>query len=156
MKSSTELRAGGTAMVEKVAFCPTQEAVLASTGGDGLCRLWDVRVGGGGAVGAGKGREIAECKTGDTGLFLSWHPSGDSVLVGRKDDAVMAVDVRKMEPGRAVGVDGQWRLGIVRLSKTRDNSTQWPFRTLAASCSLLLEKDRSRFLTGLVWSCSIL
>ena len=81
-------------MVEKVAFCPNQEAVLASTGGDGLCRLWDVRVGG--PVGAGKGREVAECKTGDTGLFLEWHPSGESVLVGRKDDVVMAVDVRKM------------------------------------------------------------
>lgn len=99
VKSSTELRSGGTAMVEKVAFCPTQEAVLASTGGDGLCRLWDVRVPGGGAVGAGKGREIAECKTGDTGLFLNWHPSGETVLVGRKDDAVMAVDARKMEAG---------------------------------------------------------
>ena len=44
-------------MVEKVAFCPTQEAVLASTGGDGLCRLWDVRVGSGGGV-AGKGQGV--------------------------------------------------------------------------------------------------
>jgi THO complex subunit 3 len=98
VKSSTELRAGGTAMVEKVAFCPTQEAVLASTGGDGLCRLWDVRVGSGGGVAGGKGRVLEECKTGDTGLFLNWHPSGSTVLVGRKDDVVMAVDVRKMEP----------------------------------------------------------
>jgi THO complex subunit 3 len=101
VKSSTELRAGGTAMVEKVAFCPNHEAVLASTGGDGLCRLWDVRVGG--PVAAGKGREVAECKTGDTGLFLSWHPVGESVLVGRKDDVVMAVDVRKMEGGFGSG-----------------------------------------------------
>jgi THO complex subunit 3 len=53
VKSSTELRSGGTAMVEKVAFCPTQEAVLASTGGDGVCRLWDVRVAGGGEGGCG-------------------------------------------------------------------------------------------------------
>lgn len=107
VKSTTELRAGGTAMVEKAAFCPTHEAVLASTGGDGMCRLWDLRVAGGGTggggVAAGKGRQIAECKTGDSGLFLNWHPSGESVLVGRKDDAVMAVDVRKMETGEGPG-----------------------------------------------------
>lgn len=37
------------------------------------------------------------------GLFLSWHPSGADLLVGRKDETVMAVDVRKMEPGTAGG-----------------------------------------------------
>ena len=86
VKSSTEIRnghnssfAGGPggsgAVVEKVAFCPTTENILASTGHDGGVRLWDVRVPGG-AASAGKGTQLADCKVGDPVLFLTWHPDG--------------------------------------------------------------------------------
>jgi THO complex subunit 3 len=105
VKSSTEIRnghnssfAGGPggsgAVVEKIAFCPTTESVLASTGHDGGVRLWDVRVPGG-AAGGGKGTQLADCKVGDPVLFLTWHPDGREMLVGTKEDAVYSLDVRK-------------------------------------------------------------
>jgi THO complex subunit 3 len=39
----------------------------------------------------------AEYKVGDQGLFLTWHPSGTSLLVGRRDDVVTALDIRKLD-----------------------------------------------------------
>ena len=81
--------------MEKVVFCPTRENLLASTGLDGGVRLWDVRVPGG-AAGGGKGTPLADCKMGDPGLFLTWHPNGMEMIVGTKDDLVQAVDVRGM------------------------------------------------------------
>ena len=111
VKSSTEIRnghngsfAGGPggsgAPVEKVAFSPTTDNVLASTGQDGGVRLWDIRLPGG-AAGGGKGTALAECKIGDPGLFLTWHPNGTELLAGTKEDTTHAVDVRRM-----MGVDG--------------------------------------------------
>ena len=105
VKSSTEIRSGHNssfaggpsssgAVVEKVEFCPTTENVLASTGHDGGVRLWDVRVPGG-VAGGGKGTQLADCKVGDPGLFLTWHPNGRELLVGTKEDTVHALDVRK-------------------------------------------------------------
>ncbi|KAK3053402.1 hypothetical protein LTR09_005571 [Extremus antarcticus] len=106
VKNSTEIRSGhngsfsggpggsGSA-VEQVAFSPTTEHVLGSTGQDGGVRLWDVRVPGG-AAGGGKGTQLADCKVGDPALFLTWHPNGQEMLVGTKDDNVHAVDVRRM------------------------------------------------------------
>ena len=106
MKSSTEIRnahngsfAGGPGgsgtQVEKAVFCPTMESVLASTGHDGGLRLWDVRVPGG-AAGGGKGTPLADCKIGDSGLFLTWRPNGMEMLVGTKDDVVHSIDMRRM------------------------------------------------------------
>ncbi len=106
MKSSTEIRSGHNnsfaggpggagAPVEKIAFCPTTENLLASVGHDGGVRLWDVRVPGG-AAGAGRGTQLADCKIGESTLFLTWHPSGRELLVGTKDDNVHSVDVRRL------------------------------------------------------------
>lgn len=113
MKSSTEIRnahdgvSGGNgggegakvagSVVEKVLFCPRMENVLASTGGDGCVRLWDVRVpGAAGAAAVGKGTQLASCGISDSGLFLTWHPNGTELLVGTKEDEVHSVDVRRM------------------------------------------------------------
>lgn len=85
-------------MVEKLAWNPIKEAELASTGSDGAVRLWDVRVGTGG-LSAGKGSVVQEAKVGDSGLFLCWRPDGREIVVGRRDDVVVAVDVR-------MGMDG--------------------------------------------------
>jgi THO complex subunit 3 len=81
--------------VEKISFCPTTEHLLASTGHDGGVRLWDVRMAGG-VAGAGKGTQLADCKLGDPGLFLTWHPNGQEMLVGTKGDSVYSVDLRNM------------------------------------------------------------
>lgn len=107
VKSSVEIRSGHNASfggspggsgaaVEKIVFCPTTENLLASTGHDGGVRLWDVRLPGG-AAGAGKGTQIADCKIGDPGLFLTWHPQGQEVLVGTKDDSIYSVDLRRLD-----------------------------------------------------------
>lgn len=86
---------GSAAQVEKVAFCPTTENFLASTGHDGGLRLWDVRLPTA-AAGVGRGTQLADCRTGETGLFLTWHPNGMEVLVGTKDDHVYRSDIRYM------------------------------------------------------------
>ncbi|KAK3671192.1 hypothetical protein LTR78_008993 [Recurvomyces mirabilis] len=114
VKSSTQLKnahakggveygtpgvAGDT--VERVAFCPTTEGVLASTGLDGMVRLWDVRAPGAATGVSGKGTALADCKTGGDSAFLTWHPNGQDMLVGRRDDVVHSVDVRRMN-----GIDG--------------------------------------------------
>ncbi|KAK5114910.1 hypothetical protein LTR62_002069 [Meristemomyces frigidus] len=86
--------------VEKVAFCPTVEGVLASTGLDGMVRLWDVRTPGAVTGVGGKGTPaLADCRTGGDSAFLTWHPDGKELLVGRRDDVVHAVDVRRMDGG---------------------------------------------------------
>ncbi|KAK3073198.1 hypothetical protein LTR53_005437 [Teratosphaeriaceae sp. CCFEE 6253] len=107
VKKSTEVRSahpkggadwtGGGVMgdqVEKVAFCPALDAVLASCGGDGVVRLWDVRVPGAVAGVSGKGTPLGSSKVGGDAAFLTWHPNGREMLVGRKDDVVHSIDVR--------------------------------------------------------------
>ncbi|KAF2763712.1 WD40 repeat-like protein [Teratosphaeria nubilosa] len=113
VKSSTELRnahpkhgaAFGTAgvsgdAVEKVAFCPDRENVLASTGADGMVRVWDVRVPGGATGVAGRGTPVGDVRIGDSGIFLTWHPGGDQLLASRKDDMIHCVDVRQCLKGK--------------------------------------------------------
>lgn len=110
VRASTELRdsAKGGAhgkLVERVAFSPRMESLLASTGVDGMVKVWDVRMPGSAAGGVG-GAPVAgakggvtgkagECKLGDEGLFLTWHPNGTELLVGRRDDVVYSVDIRR-------------------------------------------------------------
>ena len=94
-KQCTQLKGAGAATLERAVFSPRHESLLASTDGAGMCRLWDVRIPGG-AAGGGKGSKLEECKTGDKGLFLTWHPNGQELLVGRADDVVQAVDIRRM------------------------------------------------------------
>ncbi|KAK4543628.1 hypothetical protein LTR36_005273 [Oleoguttula mirabilis] len=109
VKSSTEIKnahaKGGVAFgapgvsgetVEKIAFCPTVEGVLASSGRDGMVRLWDVRVPGGIANLGGRGTALADCRTGNEGTFLTWHPNGREMLLGRDDSRIYSVDVRQM------------------------------------------------------------
>ncbi|KJX93049.1 WD repeat-containing protein [Zymoseptoria brevis] len=110
VKASTEMKDGTrntahTSGVEKVAFNPRMEGVLASTGLDGMVKVWDIRLPGGatGIVGGGPMGKAGvtprggEYKVGDQGLFLTWHPAGTQLLVGRRDDVVTALDVRKLD-----------------------------------------------------------
>lgn len=121
-KLSTEIRnghngsfAGGpggpASSVEKVAFCPSMENVLASTGNDGGVRLWDVRMpgSGGGAGAVGKGTQLADCRLGDSGISMVWHPDGRAMVVGTKEDYVKVVDVRRMTDYGA-GAVASWEM----------------------------------------------
>ena len=83
-------------VVEKVAFCPTAESLLASTGHDGMVRLWDIRTPSGVVAAGSKGIPLGSCRVGQEGHFLTWHPNGREMLVGRKDDVIHTVDVRRM------------------------------------------------------------
>ncbi|KAF2722698.1 WD40 repeat-like protein [Polychaeton citri CBS 116435] len=105
-----------TATLEKIGFCPLKEELLATTGADGGVRLWDVRLPGGG-VGSGKGTKVSECKVGDAGLFLTWHPNGQEILIGRKDDGIRAVDIRKMT---GPGEDGKWAMDVAERPLSKD------------------------------------
>ncbi|PNS19907.1 hypothetical protein CAC42_7874 [Sphaceloma murrayae] len=80
---------GHVGVVERVAWRPTREAELASTGSDGTVKLWDVRIGG-----AGKSNVVHDIKVGDHGLFMTWSPDGNEIVVGRRDDVVVPIDVR--------------------------------------------------------------
>lgn len=88
VKASQELR-GHSGAVEKVGWNPIKESELASTGTDGTVRLWDVRIGGG-----GKSSCVQDIKIGDQGLFMTWSPNGTEIVVGRRDDVIVPVDVR--------------------------------------------------------------
>lgn len=101
--------------IEKLAFSPRMESLLASTGQDGFVKFWDVRLpggstnlaggGGGGGSGGGSGYgakgyaqgKSGEYKTGEQTLFLTWHPSGTELLVGTRNDVITALDVRKAD-----------------------------------------------------------
>lgn len=82
MKNSTELR-GHTGAIERVAWNPTAEAELASCSADGTVRLWDVR----------SKRCTATVAVGGDAFTLAWAGDGSVLLVGRKDDALVALDV---------------------------------------------------------------
>jgi THO complex subunit 3 len=110
VKASTELKDGTrnnahTSTVEKIVFSPRMDSLLASTGLDGTVKLWDIRLPGGatglasgGPMGkAGTTPRAGEHKVGDQGLFLTWHPSGTELLVGRRDDVVTSLDIRKID-----------------------------------------------------------
>jgi THO complex subunit 3 len=77
--------------VEKVVWNPVREGELATTGSDGTLKLWDVRVGSGAH---NKPAPVKEIALGDAGLFLAWSPTGQHLVVGRRDDVIVPVDVR--------------------------------------------------------------
>lgn len=117
VRKSTELRnVTGVGNIEKLAFCPTYESVLASTGQDAWCRLWDVRTPGGVAI-SGRGTKLAENKLGDHGLFLTWHPNGQQLLLGQKNDVVQLIDTRRMS---APDSDATWEMTMQEKTPERD------------------------------------
>lgn len=106
MRDSSAQGKAHTQAVEKVVFNPRAEGLLATSAGDGLVKLWDVRLPGGatgvisGGIG-GKGgvtSKSAEHKIGNHKcLFLTWNPNGTELLAGREDDVVTALDIRKAD-----------------------------------------------------------
>ena len=82
VKHSTELR-GHTGAIQYVAWNPVKEAELASCSADGTVRFWDVR----------SKNCVAEVKTGGEGFKLAWSPDGEVLMVGRKDDALLPIQM---------------------------------------------------------------
>lgn len=122
---------GSPAVVERIAFCPTTESILASTGADSGVRLWDVRLPGG-AAGAGKGTPLADCKMGDPGFFLTWRPNGMELLAGGRNDVIEVVDVRKMVDMENGTGAANWTMEASSLSPTKDKGA---FNAMAFSNS---------------------
>ncbi|RMY97577.1 hypothetical protein D0862_07995 [Hortaea werneckii] len=76
--------------VEKVAFSPREEGVLASLGADGMVRLWDLRT-------PNKAIPVGDCKVTKQGGVLVWHPEGHQILVTVKSsNEVHQIDVRRL------------------------------------------------------------
>jgi len=94
-KSVIDLR-GHTNGIEALAWNPTMEAELASTGADGTVRFWDVR----------SRKETAQIKLGGDGLYVSWRPTGHELVVGRRDDALLAIDRRTNT------ISNTWKQGV--------------------------------------------
>ncbi|KAH9820286.1 THO complex subunit 3-like, partial [Teratosphaeria destructans] len=124
VKSSTELR---NAHPKHGAAYGTPGHVLASTGADGMVRLWDVRLPGGATGVAGRGTPVGDVRIGDSGIFLAWHPGGDQVLASRKDDVIHCVDVRQVAGGHmyardeVAGVGAKLDLTSTECLKGRDD-----------------------------------
>lgn len=77
-----------------MAWNPAREAELSSVGSDGTVRFWDVR---------NKGQCVGEVKVGGEGFSMTWRKGGEELVVGRKDDVLVAVD------RRMVRETGQWK-----------------------------------------------
>ncbi|KAI9674757.1 MAG: hypothetical protein M1817_001661 [Caeruleum heppii] len=84
VKNSTELR-GHTGAIERVAWNPTKEAELASCSGDGTVRFWDVR--------SNRCTSVVDVGGEGGGFTLAWSGDGATVLVGRKDDALLPISL---------------------------------------------------------------
>ncbi|KAB8339332.1 hypothetical protein FH972_022265 [Carpinus fangiana] len=78
---------------DRVAWNPVREAELSSVGNDATVRFWDVRARGGLA---------GDIKIGGEGFSMAWRPGGSStagseLVVGTKDDKLIALDRRAMK-----------------------------------------------------------
>ncbi|TKA28650.1 hypothetical protein B0A50_02977 [Salinomyces thailandicus] len=115
-KSSTEIRNahprdggewGRTGVsgdvVEKVAFAPREEGLLASVGGDGAVRIWDVRTPSGpAATSGGKGSAVGDCKVLKQGGAIAWHPDGTAMAVNtRHSNHIHQIDIRRLPSATA-------------------------------------------------------
>lgn len=74
----------------KCAFNPTKQSELASIGSDGMLRVWDVRA-------RAHEQLVGTIDMGGSGLTMAWQPvDNNDIVVGRKDDTLVAVDRRTM------------------------------------------------------------
>ncbi|KAI9891828.1 MAG: hypothetical protein M1814_002393 [Vezdaea aestivalis] len=88
-RHTTELKAGSPGygnVIEKVSWNPEHESQLLSVSNDGFARFWDVR----------DKKCVAEVNVGGEPFSCAWAPDGRTVVVGRKDDKLVAIDLRDM------------------------------------------------------------
>ncbi|EPZ32754.1 WD40 repeat-like protein [Rozella allomycis CSF55] len=81
-----ELR-GHTQAVEQVAFHPSDADLLATTSSDKTVRIWDTK----------SLKCLREVSTLGENINLCWHPNGQMIAVGNKDDIVVFIDAESME-----------------------------------------------------------
>ncbi|KAI0388808.1 WD40 repeat-like protein [Xylariaceae sp. FL0594] len=87
VRQSTELR-GHAAPIEKVAFNPTKELELCSVSSDGVVRFWDCKT----RAVLNEVRGLGETFT------LAWHPHGECVVVGNKDNKLWVISPTESTP----------------------------------------------------------
>lgn len=92
-----------TGAVEKVTWNPCRESELASTSSDGTLKIWDLRLGT--STSSAKNTPCVDVKIGDAGLFLAWNPNGREIVVSRRDDVIIAYDVRMGITGSTESLD---------------------------------------------------
>ncbi|ROW11053.1 hypothetical protein VMCG_01091 [Cytospora schulzeri] len=87
VRFSTELK-GHAAPIEKVAFNPVKDAELCSVSSDGVVKFWDVRT----------KNCVNEVKGLGDAFTLAWHPDGESLVVGNKDDNIHVLSPTQSTP----------------------------------------------------------
>lgn len=83
-RSEAEFK-GHVDSVVNLAWKPTHPDQLASASGDKTVRFWDIK----------NSKSGATVNTGAPNIFLTWHPEGNLVAVGNKENTISIVDVRK-------------------------------------------------------------
>lgn len=83
VRFSTELK-GHAARIEKIGFNPARDAELCSVSADGVVKFWDVRT----------KACIFETRSLGEALSLAWHPLGECVVVGTRDDILHVIRPR--------------------------------------------------------------
>ncbi|RPA84223.1 WD40 repeat-like protein [Ascobolus immersus RN42] len=86
IRYSTELR-GHTAAVEKISWDPTHPDRLASAGGDGYIRFWDVR----------SAKCLNSIQSGGDCITMEYSPDGSHLVIGSKDDVVSVIDTKQLQ-----------------------------------------------------------
>lgn len=79
-----ELR-GHTNVINNVAWSPVDQDIVASTSEDRTVRIWDVR----------SGKTTHNISTSGANLYLAWHPSGQTIAVVNKENAISFIDMRR-------------------------------------------------------------
>ncbi|KAF3061853.1 THO complex subunit 3 [Daldinia childiae] len=87
VRQTTELK-GHTASIEKVAFNPVKELELCSVSSDGVVRFWDVKT----------KQVLNEVKGLGETFTLAWHPRGECVIVGNKEDKLFVISPTQSTP----------------------------------------------------------
>lgn len=89
-RATSELR-GHTDAIEQLAWNPTHPESLASASSDRTVKFWDIRT-------ASASSSVA---TSGSNINIAYHPAGNLVAVGDKDDTVSLIDVRA---GKVLGL----------------------------------------------------
>ena len=76
--------AGGS--IDAIAWSPDDPNLFVSAGADKMLRFWDAR--------SGKMEHAIQLKT-DNVLYIAWHPDGQVLAVGTRDDYLLFVDARR-------------------------------------------------------------
>lgn len=105
---------------------------------------------------AGRSSCVKDVKIGDAGLFLTWHPDGNQMVVGRRDDVIVVVDVRKGVMGQIeeLNVQEKGKLGSGQTNQCAfSNSGRELFATTSEGTVKVLDWPSMVCFSRSLWLC---